>query len=93
MYIAIPENQWQRVHALAVEQAFTVDSDKGERLLTQVVAFDLDAVLAELREHGGEVDEIRIDIGAADAGRAAHRWIIHLDGFHGDVTLLGCFAK
>jgi hypothetical protein len=46
------------------------------------VAFYLDAALAELREHGREVDEIRIDVGPADAGGAAHRRIIDLDGFH-----------
>ena len=35
-----------------------------------------------LRKHGGEVDEIRINICSANTRRAAHGRVINLDAFH-----------
>jgi len=50
--------------------------------LSEVIAFDLDALLAQLSEHRRKADERGINFSAADAGGAAHRRIINLDGFH-----------
>src|SRR5512135_368169 len=57
----------------------------GERLglLGGVVTFDLDALTLELVEVGGEPREDWIDRGAADAGGAAHRGIVHSKLRHG----------
>ena len=84
MNLAIQKDQRQRLRSLRFEQGFDRRIlHEGHRLLAEIVAFDLDAVRAELREHRGEADEIRINVGAADAGRAAHGRVIDLDGFHG----------
>ena len=98
MDFAIPEDNWQDLGALAFEEVFHRGIlNKGHGLLAKIKSLDFDAVGFEHREHRRKADKIGIDVGAADAGRAAHRRVVDLDGFHiaeGNASmLLGEMAK
>ena len=89
VHLVIPENQRQSLGPFLFQQGFNGRIfHKGNGCLGQILAFDMTAVPTQLCEHGREADEIEIDTGAADSGRAAHGRVIDLDGFHG--LICGC---
>ena len=75
---------------------------RGESLglLGEVVALDLDTLTLEPVEIGGDPRQGRIDRGAADPGRAAHRGVIKGEFRHGLLLMfvyrrlpIGCGVK